>query len=355
MKFAILGTRGIPNHYGGFEQFAENLSKQMALMGHEVIVYNPSYHPFKEKSINNVSIVTKYCPENILKGAAHFIYDYYCLKDAVKREVDVALMCGYGTSAPALSLVKKGKTKVIINMDGFEWKRAKYNVFTKLFLKWFEKLAIKYSDKIVADHPVIQKYFHDKNNISPVYIPYGAVIPSAFNENILSKYNLEKDNYFLIIARDEPENQIEVIISSWNRSGTSSKLCIVTNRPRLSRKYSHFKNIKFIKDLYDYSELSSLRHFSLACIHGHTVGGTNPSLLEAMAAQSFIIAHDNIFHRSILFENALFFNDDSSLIQLFQGLNNFISQKDTFINGNLENIQKNYRWKSVAETYVKIL
>lgn len=354
MKIAILGTRGIPNRYGGFEQFAENLSRHLVLLGHDVIVYNPSYHPYKENSINGVNIVRISCPEKLLKGAAHFLYDYYSLKDTVKKNADIALICGYGTSAFALSIVKKGKTKVITNMDGFEWKRSKYNFFTKMMLKWFEKLAVKHSHQIVADHPVIQNYYQEKYHVSPALISYGANIPLSFNENTPSKYKLTTGNYFLIVARDEPENQLEFIISAWKDSGVSSQLCVVTNFPRLSKKYFHQKNLVFINGLYDYSELSSLRHFSLACIHGHTVGGTNPSLLEAMAAQSLIIAHDNPFHRDILDENALYFDSKKSLSETLNVFSNRSDKKENAILNNLNKIEKYYHWEIIAEKYLAI-
>ena len=115
MKIAILGTRGIPNNYGGFEQFAEHLSVRLAELGHEIIVFNPSFHPYKEKTYKNVNIVNIPCCENILGGAAHFFYDYYCLKYAIKHNADIALVCGYGTSSPAIALLNKHQTKVIIN------------------------------------------------------------------------------------------------------------------------------------------------------------------------------------------------------------------------------------------------
>ncbi len=354
MKIAIIGTRGIPNNYGGFEQFAEQLSIRLAEHNHEIFVFNPSYHPYPENKYKNVNIVKVPCYEKLLGGFAHFFYDYYCFKHAIKQHADIALVCGYGTSAPALAFLRKHQTKIITNMDGFEWNRAKYNFLTKKILKWFEGIAITKSDNILTDHSLVQKYYHEKYHVKPALITYGAEIPLHSDESAILSFGLTKNKYFLVVARDEPENQIEFIISAWKNSGTTNKLCIVTNFPRLSRKYAKQKGIIFITRLYEYSQLSNLRHFSLACIHGHTVGGTNPSLLEAMAAQSYIIAHDNLFHREILENNAVFFHSENSLSSILHNFLNYFENNKNAISNNLNKIRNHYQWETITQEYLAL-
>lgn len=354
MKIAIIGTRGIPNNYGGFEQFAEQISVRLAKLGQEVFVYNPAFHPFRNNTYNNVNIVNIPCRENLFGGAAHFFYDYSCYKHAIKQSADIILVCGYGTSAPALALINKHNTKVITNMDGFEWKRAKYNSITKKLLKWFENIVVTNSDKIIADHVTIQDYYKNKYNILPAYISYGAEIPVTFNELTLNTYGLKKENYFLVVARDEPENQIEFIISAWKNSHSEKKLCIVTNFQKLSEKYAKQTGIMFITGLYDSVKLSDLRHFSIASIHGHTVGGTNPSLLEAMAAKSFIIAHDNLFHKNILENNAFFFDNQNSLSKIITQITSVSEKKNESIKNNMIKIMNLYQWDFITNEYLKL-
>lgn len=354
MKIAVIGTRGIPNNYGGFEQFAEQLSVRLAEQEHEVIVFNPSSHLYSERKFKNVTIVKVNCYENILGGAAHFFYDYSCYKQAIKHRADIVLVCGYGTSAPALALIKKSKTKVVTNMDGFEWKRGKYSFFTKKLLKWFEKIAIKYSNIVIADHSILYKYYHEKHKITPVLISYGAEIPVHFDESTIVSFGLTKYNYFLVVARDEPENQIECIILAWIKAKTINNLCIVTNNNRLSKKYAAIEKIIFIHSLYNYTNLSNLRHFSLACIHGHTVGGTNPSLLEAMSAQSFIIAHDNLFHREILKDNAIYFDSENSLTAILHNISDNSEKTEKSILNNLNKIKDNYHWEGITKQYLEL-
>jgi glycosyltransferase involved in cell wall biosynthesis len=354
IKIAIAGTRGIPNRYGGFEQFAEYLSTGLTELGHQVIVYNPHYHPYPDKIYKGVLIVQKKCPEKILGSAAHFLYDWRCLKDAVNRKVDVVLMCGYGTSAHAIRYVDRKGMKVITNMDGFEWKRAKYNFFTRRLLHYFEKIAVGFSDIIIADHPVLYDYFNKQYKSQLFYIPYGAEKPLRKDAAVLSEFGLTPGNYFLCIARDEPENQTDLIIEAWQKSCCRTSLVICTNdRKRLVNKYSRFPGIIIIDDLYDYSLLSSLRYYAAACIHGHTAGGTNPSLLEAMVAGALIIAHDNPFNRYLVGQNGLYYSCMDSLSKMFcKSLNMEKSAKESFSLCNKERIQKEFNWKDIVEKYL---
>jgi hypothetical protein len=134
MKIAITGTKGIPNHYGGFEQFVEFLSVGLVSRGHEVIVYNPTFHPYKNTVYKGVQIVYKPNPENIIGPAANILYDFLCLRDAIRRKSDVILECGYASAVPALSLLRHRGVKMITHLDGMEWKRPKWTQLTRLFI-----------------------------------------------------------------------------------------------------------------------------------------------------------------------------------------------------------------------------
>ncbi|MGL4338732.1 MAG: DUF1972 domain-containing protein, partial [Turicibacter sp.] len=159
MKIAILGTRGIPNNYGGFEQFAEYLSLGLIKRGHEVSVYNPHFHPYKEISFNGVSIIKKFSPEKQIGASANFIYDFLCYKDAINKDFDVILECGYHSNAPSYFLKRKNKKPLLItNMDGLEWRRSKWNEFTRKLIKKLERIAVAKSDILVSDNLGIQEY-----------------------------------------------------------------------------------------------------------------------------------------------------------------------------------------------------
>ena len=359
LKIAILGTKGIPNQYGGFEQFAEYLSFGLARKGHELTVYAPHYHPFKDKEINNVKITRMYCPEKYLGGAAHYVYDHLCLRDAIRQNFDLIYEAGYGSSAFAIRYFKKRtKTPLIVtNMDGMEWKRQKWNPAVQYITKQAEKTAVKHSDFLIADNPGIEDYFKKTYNVNPIYLPYGAEVVDDFNPEILQKYSLRAKDYYLVIARLEPENNIETIIDGFVQSESSMPLIIVGG---LGTKYAeklkaiakNHSNIKFLGGIYDTGGVNSLRHFSKAYFHGHSVGGTNPSLLEAMACGSFIIAHNNEFNQSVLEGNGMFFSNSTDLAQIIINLDKTLSHKEmAFKMNNKELIQTKYNWDLIVNAH----
>lgn len=353
MKIAIAGTRGIPNRYGGFEKFAEMFAPELCKRGYDVTVYNPSFHQYKEDKYKDVRIIRKKCPVAIMGGIAHFYYDYLCLKDAIRNNFDVVIMCGYGTSSFAVKfLKKKGSTQVIVNMDGMEWKRKKYSWLTKQLLKWSERQVVKNADLLVADHPEIKVYYEKQYNVIPKYISYGADVPDAFNNQIPDKYGLEPWKYFITVARDDPDNQVMEIVDAWENSKIDTTLVIVTNNELSLKSLMTRNNIKILSGIYDYEVLSSLRHFSIAQIHGHKAGGTNPSLLEAMACFAPIIAHDNVYNRFVLNNNALYFRTVEELATVFR---DFREVPEEWLDNNIIRINEDYTWGKVADKYVSLL
>src|ERR1043166_5688819 len=158
-----MGTRGIPNRYGGFEQLAEYLSQSLTQKGHEVFVYNPNYHPYKKEKWNEVNIIHCNDPENKYGTFGQFFYDRNSINDARKRNFDVLLHLGY--TSDSIWYRKWPKKSInIVNMDGLEWKRSKYNFLIKRFLKWAESLAVKNAQVLIADSPGIQEYLSDTYN-----------------------------------------------------------------------------------------------------------------------------------------------------------------------------------------------
>ena len=162
LKIAILGTRGIPNHYGGFEQFAEYLAKGLVERGFEVSVYNSHNHPYREKTWNGVEIIHCYDPEDKIGTAGQFIYDLNCIKDSRKRDFDIILQLGYTSSSVWNRFLPRKRTIITTNMDGLEWKRSKYSKPVQQFLKRAEGLAVKFSDHLIADSKGIREYLKEK-------------------------------------------------------------------------------------------------------------------------------------------------------------------------------------------------
>lgn len=354
MKIAILGTRGIPNHYGGFEQITEYLSAGLTKKGHQVTVYNSHNHPYQKTTWKNVQIVHCYDPEFRLKTFGQFIYDFNCILDARKRDFDVIIFMGYTSSSVWRRFFPK-QSIIISNMDGLEWKRTKYSKPVQAFLRYAEKLAVKHSQFHIADATGIQEYLQEKYKIHAEYIPYGASLCRKEKEHVLSQYQLSKENYFLLMARMEPENNIDMILSGFSQSSSPKKFVVIGNiankyGKQLHKKYAADTRIIFTGALFDQDLVHTLRKNCFLYFHGHSVGGTNPSLLEAMASKALIAAHANVFNKSVLQEDAFYFTTDACIKALITQMEcNALHEQ--MKENNYTKIQEQFAWQSIVDKY----
>jgi glycosyltransferase involved in cell wall biosynthesis len=356
MKIAILGTRGIPNYYGGFEQCAEFLALGLVKHGHQVIVYNSQDHPYKEANWRGVDLVHCYDPEEKLGTAGQFVYDLNCILDLRKRKVDVILQLGYTSSSIWGWLLPKN-TVVTTNMDGLEWKRTKYSNKVRHFLLWAEKLGVKYSDHLISDSKGIQDYLKEKYGKDSCYIPYGANVFNSPNEAVLKEYDIFKQQYDLLVARLEPENSIEIILDGVQLANLNRPFLVIGKNGTkygeyLKKKYRHVKNIRFLGGIYDMEKLDSIRYYSNIYFHGHTVGGTNPSLLEAMASNSLVCANDNPFNRYILGDDGLYFFNSSDVARLMEKTDKMQDNHQTMLQANFAKLKATYSWETIVNQYM---
>lgn len=321
LHIGILGTRGIPNHYGGFEQFAQYLSAGLVQKGHRVAVYCSHTHPYKETNWNGVQLIHCNDPEHRYGTAGQFLYDRNCNRDSHTRDFDIVLHLGY--TSDAVWYKKWAASAVhIVNMDGMEWKRSKYNRFTRIFLKKAEAMAARRADLLVADSTAIQQYLQTAYNKTATFIPYGASVYTNPDIGILEKYALKPGEYYLAIARMEPENNIEMIVKGYLAADTAFPLLLIGNTATKHGKHllSAYNNprVRFIGGLYDEAALNDLRYHSRTYFHGHSAGGTNPSLLEAMACGSAVAAHDNAFNRAVTLTEADYFADAAAIARIIE-------------------------------------
>ena len=366
MKIAFISTRGIPNNYGGFEQFAEYISVGLAARGHEVVVYSPHFHPYKEDTYKGVRIKHIYSPETWMgSSVGSFFYDFASLKDALKKEnFDIIYEAGYTSIVPAYIWfdVKNIKYPIFTtNMDGLEYKRTKFNKWVRKFVFWEERTTVKHSHYLIADNMGIHDYYKEKYGKESKFLAYGADIHDDYDVNLLQEFGLEAENYYLLVARLEPENNIEMAIQGYLASDENGvkPLIIVgkTNTPHgkyLVQKYGEEKNIRFVGGIYDFKKLNSVRYFSYAYFHGHSVGGTNPSLLEAMASNCYILAHNNIFNKAVLKENAHYYASAKEVKWMLNSIEDLASSyKEKFIANNLNEIRNEYSWEKLVDEHEK--
>jgi len=357
MKIGIIGTRGIPNHYGGFEQFAESLSLFLTTKKHQVYVYNSSNHQYQKSTYKGVQIIHCYDPEKRIGTIGQFIYDFNCILHSRKMNYDIILQLGY-TSSSIWSFLFPKKPIIITNMDGMEWKRSKYSSLTKKFLKFAEKLAINNSSFLISDSLGIKNYIQKKYNKESKFIAYGGAVFDTPNVDCIKKYDVNEFEYNMLIARLVPENNIHIILEGITKSTIETKLLIVGDydttkySKKLYHKYKNNRQIQFLGGIYDIDILNNLRYFSNLYFHGHSVGGTNPSLIEAMASNALIIAHNNEYNKYILEDDAYYFKNSNEIQMLAESIHINQPQEKIKLDKNLEKINSFYNYDNINQLYL---
>jgi glycosyltransferase involved in cell wall biosynthesis len=354
LSIAILGTRGIPNYYGGFEHISEYVSAGLVKKGHSVTVYNSHNHPYTADTWNGVNIIHCYDPEYLIGTAGQFAYDFNCIMDARKRKFDVVLLMGYTSSSVWGHLYPSGST-IITNMDGLEWKRTKYSKPVQKFLKYAEKLAVKHSQYYISDSRVIRSYLKDKYSVDSRYIPYGADLFSEQEREQFDKSEVLKEDYFLLMARMEPENNIETILEGFNNSSSRKSFMVLGDTSNrfgkfITHKFKNDDRIQFKGSNFDNSVVRALQNNSYLYFHGHSVGGTNPSLLEAMASEALIAAHNNPFNKSVLNSDAFYFDNAAEVRHLVENVQRHDNER-AMVKNNLHKIQYQFNWDVVINDY----
>ncbi len=323
-RLLILGTRGIPGNYGGFETFAERLALYLKTKDWDVVVYCQSIgKEAGETTWNGITLVNIPVPKN--SAFWSIIFDLKCTFHALKQP-GIILLLGYNTAIFSL-LYSLKKRIVITNMDGMEWWRRRWNIFQKAWLFLNERCAIWFSQHLIADHPQIKMYFLEQgipgHQVSS--IPYCSDAVVKADVNLLRQFELTKSRYALVIARSEPENSILEIVSAFSQRHRGYKLVILGNYVPAENPYhkevlaAASEEVIFTGAIYDKEILNALRFHAGLYIHGHKVGGTNPSLIEALAAGMPVLAHYNRFNYWVAGSEARYFYDqDDCGVQLQQ-------------------------------------
>lgn len=358
-KLALLGIRGVPAAHGGFESFAEKLVPWLVQRGWCVTVYCQGSKTGEQYEDYWAGAKRIHIPVKSNGALATVEFDIKSTIHAVQRE-GTLLTLGYNTAFLTLYSRMKGKINVI-NMDGIEWKRDKYSILKKLYLRINEQIAAKFGHHLIADHPEIKthhSHHSDKRKIS--VIPYGGEKIENPDPKILERFELDKYKFCTIIARPEPENSVYEIVSAFSKRRRGFKLVILGNYSsevayQLRVKNVASKEVQFLGPIYDRSTVQALRHYSLAYIHGHKVGGTNPSLVEALAAGNAVIAHDNKFNRWVAQSAALYFRNEEQCAECFTRLAEDEELRKTLQENALERWAADFTWPKVLSLYEELL
>jgi glycosyltransferase involved in cell wall biosynthesis len=313
----ILGTRGIPASHGGFETFAEQLALYLVGKGWRVIVYcqEDGAGPMVEDTWRGIERVRFAVDAVGAKGT--IVFDWRATAHAARHR-DLCLTLGYNTALFCVLLRLKGVPN-LINMDGIEWSRAKWGPLAKTWFWLNERAGCWLGNHLVADHPHIQAHLQTRVAASKITtIAYGGEPVTAAPVEPVLALGLQPGGYLTVIARAEPENSILELVQGFSTKPRGQQLAVLghydpTNGYHRAVKNAASGEVKFIGAIYDKAVVSALRFHSTAYVHGHQVGGTNPSLVEALGASNPVIAHDNRFNRWVAGDGACYFNGAASM------------------------------------------
>ncbi len=313
----ILGIRGLPAAHGGFETFAEYLALYLRDRGWKVTVYcqidgqGPVYED-KWEGIHRVNI-----PVDIPGPKGTMAFDWRAIRHAAAQSRDLCLTLGYNTAVFCAWLRLKGVPNVI-NMDGIEWSRAKWGGVAKAWFWLNDWAGCWLGNHLVADHPEIAKHLATRVSARKITtIAYGADQLQGLSDEPVRALGLEPGRYLTLIARPEPENSILEAVAGFSAKPRGCTLAVLGNYDERNAYHRAVKaaagpEVKFLGAIYDKTVVQALRYHCLAYVHGHQVGGTNPSLVEALGAGNAVVAHDNRFNRWVAGDGARYFTDAGS-------------------------------------------
>jgi glycosyltransferase involved in cell wall biosynthesis len=352
MEVAIIGTVGVPAKYGGFETLVENLLNYKKNTDIHYIVYCSKRH-YNQKPKFYKDAKLFYLPFRA-NGSQSIIYDIISIIHSFFI-ADSLLILGV-SGCMILPIIRLfSKKQVVVNIDGLEHRREKWGKWTRKFLKFSEKMAVKYADIVIADNKGIQDYVLVEYGRIAKLIEYGGDNNILVNDtSTLNDIGLIKGSYSITVCRIEPENNVHVILEAFSRM-PQNNLVFVGNWEKtkygraLKDKYTDYLNIYMLSSIYDVRKLNGLRSNACSYVHGHSAGGTNPSLVEAMNLGLPIIAFDVVYNKETTENKASYFKDTDSLIQNIQS---FSEQERNRNATEMKRIsEQRYKWSIVIQKY----
>jgi len=354
IKLAVIGTVGVPAKYGGFETLVQHLVIHLNKR-FDITVYCSTKAYKEEEQVSNwKGAKLEYIPLKA-NGIQSIPYDLISIIKAMRKS-DVLLILGVSACLFLPFIKLFSSKKIIVNIDGLEWRRPKWNWFVKRFLQLSEGIACRYADEIVTDNQILKEYVKIRYQIDGKLIEYGADHNSAVakNQEDVNKYPFINSKYCFKVARIEPENNLDIILEAFAKTPKET-LVIVGNwdnslyGQNLKLKYNQCENIYLFDPIYEPKELNLLRSNAHYYVHGHSAGGTNPSLVEAMYLGLPILSFDVIYNRVTTNNQAAFFKDEKSLEELLKMIDKIPLRT---IARNLKNYADDvYVWKNISTRY----
>jgi len=351
----MLGTRGVPAAYGGFETAVEEIGQRLVAEGHEVTVYcrptrdAPTEHlGMRLVTLPALHVKTLETLSHTALSTAHFLG---------ARHQDVAFVFN-AANAPFVPLLRSRGTAVAVHVDGLEWKRDKWGPTGRRYYRMAEQLAVREADALIADAQGVADYYDDEFGIPTDLISYGAKILRNPPSDAIEAIGLVPGQFHLVVARFEPENHVDVIVEGYRRSNAKLPLVVVGSAP-YSAAYTDGigevaaadPRIRLLGGVWDQRLLDQLYGHALSYLHGHSVGGTNPSLLRAMGAGTAVLGWDVVFNREVAGTAGLYFASAAQLAPQIEEVERYPFRFRDIGELMQERARKRYNWDSVTEAY----
>lgn len=355
MRIALLGTRGVPASYGGFETAVEEVGSRLAARGHDVTVYGDRTHPHITEHLGMRVVHLPSLPVKQLETLSRS--GFATMRTISGRRPDAAFVFN-AANAPYVSMLRARGIPVAVHVDGLEWRRAKWGGAGRAYYRWAEAHAVRTADALIADAPGIADYYAAEFDVPTELIRYGAPVLRGCSTAPLTALGLEPNAFHLAVARFEPENHVLEIVEGHRKSAATLPLVVVGSAP-YSAAYTRAVHeaaagdarIRLLGGVWDQELLDALYAHAYTYLHGHSVGGTNPSLLRAMGAGTATIAWDVDFNREVLADEAWVFADAGAAARAVEEAE---ANEALVIARGLrahERAAREFRWDDVADDY----
>jgi glycosyltransferase involved in cell wall biosynthesis len=360
MKIAIIGSRGYPYVYSGYETFVKELVERLVHRGYELTVYcHKTLFKDFPRQVNGVNLV--YIPTIEKKSLSQFVHSIQSILHASFRSYDIILVVN-SANGPFGLITKLFGKKTAINVDGLEWLRPKWKGLGSKYFYWASKVATRLFDVIITDSDEMRKVYEREFNAKSTVIAYGANLRVSRNPELIKQWDLQENGYYLIVGRLIPDNNADIILREFINSSSNRKLVIVGDVPYRDVYAMSIKNLKdqriiFTGYVNDQDLLAELYHNCYAYMHGHEFGGTNPTMLKALAYGCAILALDTVFNREMLNngENGIFFSKEIG--KLTNLIHRIELNPDCLIelrNKAKQRIIDNYTWEKITDQYIHL-
>ena len=358
MRIAILGTRGIPGSYGGFETFAEHLSTRLAARGHEVTVYCRA-HYVSPRQLEYHGVKLKILPTIRHKYFDTVVHTFLSAIHAISGRYDAVLICNCA-NAPFIPILRLTGTPVAINVDGLEHKRKKWGGLARRYYRFAEYLSTLLPNEMVTDAQVIQDYYLTRHNAASTMIAYGSEVERRPNRDVVRKWRVEPNRYVLYVSRLEPENNAHLVIEAFKKVRTAYRLLIVGDAPYAEQYINSLKasargdkRIIFTGFVFG-QDYRALQQNAYCYIHATEVGGTHPALLEAMGYGNCVLTLATPENMEVVGEAGVPYIDAFDLAEKLKRVLRDGSLVQAYRHRAQQRIQKHYDWETVVDQYEQL-